>query len=349
MNKARLKKRSINFVVSLFRYALILCLMYMILYPLLRMIAESLVHPHVIGSVGSLWIPIIYTFDNFIVAWHVMNFLPSLGFTMVVMTGIMLLQILNSSLAGYAFARLKFRGAGIIFALVLLVIVVPNQVLFLPQWVMFRHFDVFGILGAIEGTRFAEIMDFAVFGRRPFGWLIDGPWNLHGEPTVMFVMAGLGQGLAGGIFVYIFRQFFRGLPKELEEAAYVDGAGVLRTFFTIAMPMSKPAILTVGTLSFIWNWNDSFFQSVFHPDHRYMRLRISHLNSPGGGGTSIMQQAILSIQANLPDTIVTLTTPTYDAVIIGVANLLSILPLILLFLLVQRQFVEGVERSGIVG
>lgn len=80
-----------------------------------------------------------------------------------------------------------------------------------------------------------------------------------------------------------------------------------------------------------------------------MRLRISHLNSPGGGGTSIMQQAILSIQANLPDTIVTLTTPTYDAVIIGVANLLSILPLILLFLLVQRQFVEGVERSGIVG
>ena len=349
MNKTRAKKKSLNFVVSLFRYILIICLMYMILYPLLRMIAEAIVHPHVIGAVGSLWIPAIYTFDNFRVAWHIMNFLPSLGFTMAVMTGIMLLQILNAAFAGYAFARLKFRGAGIVFALVLLVIVVPNQILFLPQFIMFQNFDIFGILYAIEGTAFARFLDFHIAGWRPFGWLINGPWNLHGEPTVMFVMAGLGQGLAGGIFVYIFRQFFRGLPKELEEAAYVDGAGVLRTFFTIAMPMSKPAILTVGTLSFIWNWNDSFFQSVFHPSHMYMRVRISHLNSPSGGGVSIVQQAITNVQANLPDNIITLVTPQYDAMIIGVANLLSILPLILLFLLVQRQFVEGVERSGIVG
>ena len=327
MNKARVVRRSQNFALSVFRFGLIICLMYMILYPLLRMVAEAIVHPHVIGSVGSLWIPAMVTFDNFRVAWHVMNFLPSLGFTMAVMTGIMLLQVLCASFAGYAFSRLRFRGIGIFFALVLLTIVVPNQVLFLPQWIMFREFDVFGIFALITGE----------------------PLNLLGEPTAMFVMAGLGQGLAGGIFVYIFRQFFRGLPKELEEAAYVDGAGVLRTFFTIAMPMAKPAILTVGTLSFIWNWNDSFFQSVFHPSNSYMRVRISQLNAPSAGGTSVVQQAILNIQSRLPDTIVTLTTPQYDAVIIGVANLLSILPLILLFLLVQRQFVEGVERSGIVG
>ena len=348
-NKAKFAKRSRGFFVNAFRYILIISLMYMILYPLLSMIAGAIVHPHVIGSVGSLWIPARATFDNFIVAWNVMNFVPSFIFTMTVMTAVMILQLLNASFAGYAFARLRFRGINILFAFVLLVIVVPNQVLFLLQFIMFRQFDVFGILAAIEGTAFARFLDFRVFAWRPFGWLIDGPWNLLGEPTAMFVMAGLGQGLAGGIFVYIFRQFFRGLPKELEEAAYVDGAGVLRTFFTIALPMSKPAILTVGTLSFIWNWNDSFFQSIFHPDHLYMRVRIAHLNSPGGGGTTVVQQAILNVQHRLPTDIITLTTPQYDAVIIGVANLLSILPLVFLFLLVQRQFVEGVERSGIVG
>jgi len=354
INKAKVLKKSQSFAVSLFRFLLIICLMYMILYPLLRMIAEAFVHPHVLGSVGSLWIPAMATADNFVVAWHVMNYLPSLGFTTLVMTVIMLLQILNASLAGYAFARMRFKGIDILFALVLLGIVVPNQILFLPQSIMFRHYDFFGILAGIEGTGFANALRFHIplWGERvwyPFGWLINGPWNLMGDARTMFVMAGLGQGLSGGIFIYIFRQFFRGLPKELEEAAFVDGAGVLRTFFTIAMPMSKPAILTVGTLSFIWNWNDSFFQSMFDPRHLYMRLRITHLNSPGGGGTTIMQQAINQVRAQLPDSIVTLATPIYDASIINVANLLSILPLVILFLLIQRQFVEGVERSGIVG
>jgi len=352
VNKAKVLKKSQNFAVSLFRYGLIICLMYMIMYPLLRMIAEAIVHPHVLGSVGSLWIPAIATTDNFVVAWHVMNYLPSLGFTTMVMTVMMLLQILNASLAGYAFARLRFRGMNFLFALVIVGIVVPNQVLFLPQSLMFRHYDIFGVLARIEGTGFANALNavrIPIVDWHPFAWLANGPWNMMGDARTMFTMAGLGQGLAGGIFIYIFRQFFRGLPKELEEAAYVDGAGVLRTFFTIAMPMSKPAILTVGTLSFIWNWNDSFFQQIFDPRHLYMRMRIQHLNSPSAGGTTVMQQAINQVMVNMPDDIVTLTTPIYDASIINVANLLSILPLIVLFLLIQRQFVEGVERSGIVG
>jgi len=327
MNKDKFAKKGGQFVTGFFRFALIISLMYMILYPLLRMISNAFVHPHVLGSVSSLWIPERVTFDNFIVAFHLLNFVPTLIFTTAIMAGIMVLQLFNSAFAGYAFARLKFRFMGIFFALVLITIVVPNQVLFLPQFVMFGNFDVFGIL-ALIGI---------------------GPLNLRGEPTVMFIMAGLGQGIAGGIFIYIFRQFFRGLPKELEEAAYVDGAGVLRTFFTIAMPMAKPAILTVGTLSFIWNWNDGFFQSVFHPSDQYMRVRINNLNAPGTGGVTIIQQNIEMMMGRLPNDIVTLTTPTYDALIVGVANLLSILPLVFLFLIIQRQFVQGVERSGIVG
>ena len=327
MSRARAFKLSRNFVISAFRYILIICLMYMILYPLLSMFATAIVHPRFIGSAVSLWIPPFASWDNFRVAWHVMNFLPSLGFTMFFIGVVMILQLLNAAFAGYAFARLRFRGISIVFALVLLTIVVPTQALFLPMYVMFMNFDVFGIFTLINGE----------------------PLSLLGEPTAMFVMAGLGQGIAGGIFIYIFRQFFRGLPKELEEAAYVDGAGILRTFFTIALPMAKPAVLTVATLSFIWNWNDGFFQSIFHPSDMYMRVRINQLNAPSAGGTSVMQQAIDTIRGRLPHETVILTTPHYDEIIIIVANLLSILPLVLLFLLIQRQFVQGVERSGIVG
>jgi multiple sugar transport system permease protein len=329
ISRAKLVKYARILAFKTFRTLLILSLMYMILYPLLSMIARSFVHPHVINTIGSLWIPPIATIDNYKVAWHVLDYLPTLGFTMFFITVIMVLQLANSAFAGYAFARLRFKGIGIFFMLVIVTIVVPTQVFFLPQYIMFRNFDVFGIFTLITGS----------------------PLNLLGEPTAMFVMAGLGQGLSGGIFIFIFRQFFRGLPTELEEAAYVDGAGVLRTFFRIALPLSKPAILTVCTLSFIWNWNSSFFQSVFHQSNSYLRVRITSLNAPGVGGNTIMHQFIENILRRLPNDVAIIfpTNAVYDAHILNVANLLSILPLVLLFLIVQKQFVEGVERSGIVG
>ena len=326
MTRTKLLKNGQAIGFGLFRYLLIICLAYMILYPLLRMFAEGIAHPHTIGMVGSIWIPPIISFDNFMVAFTVMNFIPSLIFTVSIISLMMILQTFNAALAGYAFARLRFRGSGILFGLVILTIVVPTQTLMLPQFVLFRNFDIFGIFNLILGE----------------------PLNLLGEPTAMFLMAGLGQGIAGGMFIYIFRQFFRGLPKELEEAAHVDGAGVIRTFFTIVIPMAKPAVLTVATLSFIWNYNDSFFPQLFHPTGQYLRARITALNAPSGG-TSTMQLAIGLVRGNIPRGAVVLSSPAYDAVILTVCTLLSILPLVVIFLIIQKQFVEGVERSGIVG
>ena len=327
MSKARLLKRLKGFTIGSFRYILLICLSFMILYPLLRMIANAIVHLHVIGSVGAFWIPPIPSFDNFIVAFHVMNFTEVFLFTMANITIVMVLQIVNSALAGYAFARLKFRGSGILFFFVILTIVVPMQALFLPQFILFARFDVFGLINLFTGS----------------------PLNLLNQTEAIFIMAALGQGISGGLFIFIFRQFFRGLPKELEEAAYVDGAGVIRTFLTIVMPMAKPGLLTVGTLSFIWNWNDNFFPTVFNNTDLYMRVRIANLNRPSPAGTSTMQQAIDFVRYRIPHDTAILTTPVYDATIANVTNILSIVPLIILFLLVQKQFVEGVERSGIVG
>lgn len=325
-NTAKASKHVKQVLVMAFRYALIICLSYMILYPLLRMITTTLKHPYDIGSMGSVWIPEIITLDNIIVAAIIMDYPKALLYTFASTLVIMLLQIFSAAFAGYSFARLKFRGSNLLLALVIFTIIVPPSSLMLPQYVLFRNFDIFGIFSMITGSKL----------------------NLLGKPASLFLLAALGQGLSAGLFVYVFHQFFRGLPKELEEAAYVDGAGILRIFFSIVLPASKPGIITVGVLSFVWNWNDTYFPRLFNPTDSYLRIRLSSLSAPSGG-TSNVQLAIGNAVSKIPPEITRLTSNPYDLMILTVCSLLIILPLIIFFLIVQKHFVEGVERSGITG
>jgi len=328
-NKVRAKNITIITIGYIFRYALIISLAYMILYPLLRMFVNGITHPRALGAVGGIWVPPMVSLDNFRVSFAVMDFWNALFFTVRNVTIMMLLQVLNAAFAGYAFARLRFRGMGILFMFVLITFLVPTQVFMLQQRVLFQNFDVFGIIAAIRGDSL----------------------NLLGSPTAMFVLSGTGMGIAGGLFIFIFRQFFRGLPKELEEAAYVDGAGFIRTFFTIVFPMAKPAFLTVGTLSFIWNYNDTHFPMLFNAGNNlYFSIR-TQLLFVVQGGTTIVQNMIhhARVAGRIPHTLETFETPVYDAAIRSVSTFVALLPLIILFIIIQKQFVQGVERSGIVG
>jgi multiple sugar transport system permease protein len=220
--------------------------------------------------------------------------------------------MLSSALAGYAFARMPFRGRALLFAVVTLSIIVPPASYMLPQYVLFQQM------------------------------------NLLQRPASLFLLAALGQGLSGGLFIYIFRQFFRGLPKELEEAAYVDGASLPRTFLRIVLPTARPAFITVGVLSFVWNWNDTTMPQLFNSTPNLLRVRLSSL-SAYSGGTSNVQLAISGALSNLPPGIIRMQSDAYDTVLLSVCSLLIIMPLIVFFLVIQKQFVEGVERSGIVG
>jgi len=290
------------------------------------MIATAFTHPYDIGSMGSIWIPEVPVLDNIIVALNIMYYPKALLFTIRSTVIMVILQIFNSAFAGYAFARLKFRGSKLLFALVVFTIIVPPSSVMLPQYVYLRNFDIFGIFQLITGSKL----------------------NLLGKPASMWLLAVMGQGLNSGLFIYIFRQFFKGLPKELEEAAYVDGAGILRIFLKIVLPMSKPGILTVGVLSFVWNWNDTYFPRLFNPTINYLRIRLNGLSMPSGG-TSNVQLAIGNVVSKLPPDIVKLTSDAYDKLMLSICSLLVILPLIVFFLIVQKHFIEGIERSGIVG
>ena len=331
MNKPKLKKMAMATIIMIVRYILIISLSVMILYPLLRMIATIFMHPRAVGMIGAVWVPPLISFDHLRIAWAFLHPAQTMLYTFTHVTALMLLQIASAALAGYAFARLRFRGMNILFIFVLLTFIIPEQVFMLPQHALFRNFDIFGVFTAIRGE----------------------PLNLLGQSTVMYVMAGLGMGLSGGLFIYIFRQFYRGLPKELEEAAYVDGAGITRSFLTIVLPMAKPAFFTVGTLSFIWNYNDTHFPGLFNPTMDNVRMRIQAINQISGGRSTISQWVNYLARERIPVDVHYIGgswgDPLADAAIITITTFLSILPLILLFLIVQRQFVQGFERSGIVG
>jgi multiple sugar transport system permease protein len=139
------------------------------------------------------------------------------------------------------------------------------------------------------------------------------------------------MGFRSGLFIYIYRQFFRGLPGDLEDAARIDGSSAFHSFFKIMLPNATPAIVTVFMLSLVWNWNDSFSQSFLSMSRNTVAVYLTQIRS-----------MISAIGVQNED-------PTYLYILIQSGALLCVVPLLLLFAFGQRFFTESVERTGIVG
>jgi multiple sugar transport system permease protein len=149
--------------------------------------------------------------------------------------------------------------------------------------------------------------------------------------TPVFILTAMGSGIRSGLYIYIFCQFFRGLPKEIEEAAFVDGAGVWYTYFRIMLINAMPAVITVTVFSFVWQFNDTFFISLFNlSDNIVISKRIASLTATIANNDRILSPTILELY--------------HHAGII-----LILLPIVLIYIVLQKYFIEGVERSGIVG
>ena len=231
-----------NFALGLFRLIVITGISYVILAPVINIIANSFFSRQDSINPMVFTIPISPTLDRYTMAIKYLDYLPVLGNTILYVIGITLIQLLVCSMAGYGFARYRFPLKGILFAFVLVTIVIPLNTIQFPLYTTFRFFDPLGIVSLFNGGRGIN--------------LLQTPW-----PTVL--MSLFGCGLRSGLYIYIFNQFFRGLPKEIEEAALVDGAGTGRTYFTIMMPNAAPAVITVAVFSIVWQYNDSFFANTF--------------------------------------------------------------------------------------
>jgi multiple sugar transport system permease protein len=151
---------------------------------------------------------------------------------------------------------------------------------------------------------------------------------------VFIVPALFASGLRAGLFIFIFRQFFSGMPPDLEEAARIDGCGYLRTFVRIIVPLAVPAIITVALFSFIWHWNEYYLSAIYFNDGMPLPVMLKRLQS------ALINENIYNITNNTPDHI-----RTY----LQGGCLLVILPPLALYIFTQRFFTESVERTGIVG
>ena len=175
--------------------------------------------------------------------------------------------------------------------------------------------------------------------------------NLVGNVLSMFILAAFGQGIRSSIFIYLFRQFFKGIPLELEESAQVDGAGVFRTFWSVMLPNARGAIVTVALFAFVWQWNDCYFGQLLGYTAGNMSLLAVQLSTGTEQLRTILSTWIAAGNELLSSFVSTgvQTDPLFTALIANTAALLIMAPLLIGYFFVQKQFVESIERTGLVG
>ncbi len=317
--KVRAKKAGIT-IGAIFRTLILIGLMFVIILPIFQKISFAFRHPNTIADPQIIWIPSEFSIINFQVAYKLLDFGVSVWNTLFISVGAMLLQIISTALIGYAFARLRFKGSQILFYLTLLTLVVPNETLHVARMLFFTNTSFFGI-------------------------------KLMGNFMAVFLMSAFGQGIRSAIFIYLFRQFFKGLPPELEESAQVDGAGVFRTFWSVMLPNARGAIVTVSLFSFVWQWNDYYFANLFG----FIGGGFSVLSTQLSAGSERLQAIIsgwassgLEYFQDLTDEAIR-TNTMFRALIANTAALLMMLPVLVGYMFFQKLFVESIERTGIVG
>ena len=300
---------------KILRFILLLGLSYVLLYPILYMLSISFRPLDQMMDPSVQWIPRSFTMENFTKAWQALDYTKSIGTTLTIGGICSVLTLISCSLVGYGFARFKFKLKGFMFAMVVLTIIIPPVTVSLPTYNMFSRvsFPVIGpILTDIFGIDIASV-------------------NLIDNPIVFYLPAITACGLRAGLFIFIFRQFFMGLPKELEEAALIDGCGYFRTFISIMAPNAAASFLTVFLFSFVWYWNDYFTTSMFLNQTSTISKSLSMLSgalNTMGVNTGNIYELTSKLQAGC---------------------LLTIIPLLVLYMFLQKYFIQGVERSGMVG
>lgn len=270
----------------LYHIPVILCCFVMI-YPILWMVASSLKGPSEIWSNVTSLIPVSPSLKNYITGWagfggvSFATFFTNSLYYAVLGT---LATVLSSAVVAYGFARIKFPGRNLWFTCMLLTLMLPAQVLIIPQYIMFNQ----------------------------FGWV--DSYN----PLIIPRLCG------GAFFIFMIMQFIRGIPRELDEAAEMDGCSTVGIFFRIIVPLIQPAVITAAIFSFYWTWEDFMGPLIY-------------LNSPKNYTVSLALR-------NFSD-----PSTASDWGAIFAMSSLSLVPVILVFILFQRYIVRGISMTGMGG
>ncbi len=320
----RLKAKLINLYTLqkvawyLFRFLLLLGISYVILFPFFSKISSSFMAPEDFVDVTVRLIPKHPTLDTYKAIITDNNYLEALLNTFILSLACGLIQTFICCLIGYGFAKFKFKGNGILFLCVIFTMIVPHATLQLSLFMKFRYFDILGIVNLLGGGLIDALN---VTGGTTSINFINSNWPLY-------ILSITGLGYKNGLYIFLLRQFYRGIPDELEESAYLDGSGVFRTFFNIILPLSMTMMITVFMFAFCWQWTDNFYTELFYTTAG-AKLLPDIIKVPKSLDVNYAGQAL------------------YTAAINNTCGILIMAPLIVLYLFGQRYIVQGIERSGL--
>lgn len=305
INSARLKRfflgsrTTYGLIFNVILYMLLIAIGFVYLYPLLFMFVTSMKSAPDLLNPMVQWVPTEIYFGNYVKAFRVLDYPTTLLASILISFVPSVVQAAVCSVIGYGLARYRFWGKNFMFMLILATFIIPAQTTIIPQMLTYKNL---GLLGNILS---------------------------------LILPALMGQGFRSAIFILIFYQTFLSLPKVLEEAARLDGAGDLKIFIQVALPAAIPSFIIAIIFSTVWYWNETYLTVVFLE----------------GGIQSLPMQLSKFVQAyeNLyPPGMVNIFDRLNEAVKLA-GTFLNILPLLLMYFILQKWFVESVERSGITG
>lgn len=304
-----------KFIVGFFKATFLICMCFVVLYPILYMISMSLRTSADLHNPTVIWIPLHFTLENFKDVFELMDYTKVFFNTFAMALLGTALNVAVCACTAYGLARFKFKINKLIFFLCIFTIIVPAQCISTPLYLQFRNFDFLGLgslIGLFTGSNLTV--------------------NLLNSYGTMLIPAALGQGLRSGLFIYIFQQFFRGLPRELEDAANVDGCSIPRTFIAVMIPNAKSAIVSCVLFSFVWYWNDYYMTNLFFSDTFSLNSALAALSDTlRSNGLNSWEDPYLIVTR------------------MQAGCLLVILPMLIVYIFLQRLFTESIDKTGIVG
>ena len=269
-------------------FIVLLAITAVVLYPLIWLFLSTFKPNSEFGQNQGL-LPANPTLDNYAKVMEGIAGVPMWKFflnSFIIATGSVIGVLLSSSLAAYAFARIQFKGLSILFAAMIGTLLLPFHVVIIPQYIIFNRLD-----------------------------MVDTFWPLL-LPKFLATEA---------FFVFLLVQFIRQMPRDMDEAARIDGAGHLRIFWSIILPLIKPALITCAIFAFIWAWNDFLGPLLYltSPENYPLPIALRLYNDASSGGAD------------------------YGATV--TASFIALIPVLLFFLLFQRFLVDGVATQGLKG
>lgn len=339
--KERLKEKYLstyfltNALWYIFRLLLLIGIAFVILKPFYTLVMKSFSAPENFSDPTVVNVPRVFSAMIYKSIITEMGYFKYFFLTLALSLGCAVLQTFACALVGYGLAKFKFRGAKLVFVLVIISLTVPHGTLQSAIFYRFQHLDFFGIINFLAGGARTGIegIDAVLSNIKILPEKFVGGISTIRSVIPLLLMSATAIAFKNGLYIFMLRQFFRGVPDELEESAYLDGANTFRTFLQVIIPLSVPMLITVFLFSFCWQWTDNFYLELFFTGKK-PALMMYLTSQP-------LSATMQTISANVAGGYAT-------AVKYG-CGMMACTPLIILYLFCQRYLVQGIERSGIVG